>query len=343
MAVRVGTYINKLSDAIDRANYRVVYIALAVLIAAPFIVGHWEASPKPRKITKRLFNAIEECAETGKPVLLINAWRMSSRGENQPQFEVFVEHLMRRRIKFVMISLEPDTAIVGQRLCKRIERYYKDKNGEDWIQYGRDWLMLGYRAIYASGYWLIWIPNIKSSGMVKSFVRDYENKDLTTFPIMRRPGAPPLEKPGEPVDLDALSAEEYKEQWLRLDDFGLVLEVHFTHTIRDLIGLVRLDQDFRDADGKPKIKMGLGTVNMVVNEMLPYFDSDDLAGVLAGVQGASEYSELLRATEEGPSRETVRQRVNPYSLGILFVLFVIILGNLSTLWKRVAQGRGPSG
>ncbi len=344
MSNGVSGVLHRVFDAIDNLNYRIVYPVLAVLLALPFIVGHWESRPRPRKITRGLFDVIEECAETGKPVLLVNAWRMSSRGENQPQFEVLVDHMMRRKVKFIMISLEPDTAVVGRSLCLDIQRYYQEEYGEDYIQYGRDWLDLDFQLIYQGGYWHIWIPNIKADGLVKSFNTDYEKRPLEQFPIMRRPGAPPPEHPGEPVDLETLSAKDYEEQFLRLGDFGLILEVHFTYTIRDLIGLVRLDKDFAGPDGEPTIEMGLGTVNMVANEMLPYFDSGALCGVLAGVQGAAEYSELLRRKYgEGPSSEGVRLRANPYSLGVLCVLAVIVIGNISTLRKKIREWRQARG
>ena len=355
--------IDKVVDRIDRLNYRVVYVALALLLAAPFIIGHWEAKPRPRAITRGLYDTIEDCAESGKPVFLINAWRMSSRGENQPQFEVVVDHMMRRRVKFIMLSFEPDTAVVGRALVQKIEQFYKEEFGEDYIQYGRDWLMLGFRPFYATNGWLAWAPLMKTEGIVGSLKTDYMGKDLWKYPIMARPAA----ALGEADDADeadgadevddieeadgadeaddaeeASDAEEAETvdpaDYLQLDDFGLILEIHFTGTVEMIIGLIRLDEDFRGADGKPKIEVGLGTVNMVVNQMLPYYDTGDLCGVLAGVQGAAGYSELLQdAYGEGPSRKGVTQRANPYSMGVLCVLSVIILGNLCTLWKKLRE------
>ena len=379
--------LRRIVDAIDRVNYRILYVVLAVLLALPSIVGHWETKPIPRRITRGLFDAIEECANTGKPVLLLNAWIMDSRGENQPQFEVLVDHMMRRHVKFIMLSLDPGIALVGRDLCQKAEKYCKAKYGDDFIQYGRDWLMLGYKPVYTAG-WPAWIKDIKTKGLVGTFKTDYSGRDLDTYPIMKRPGAasgeeqPPAElqpdeetesgttgdsgaesaQPSETPEGESGStatedgeaaapesggteteegkAEEGKEQWLELGDFGLIVEVHFVQSIKELIGLVRLSKDFAGPDGKPKIMMGLGTVNMVVNEMLSYFDTGDLSGILAGVQGAVEYSELLQDTYgEGPSREGVKQRANPYSMGVLFVLFLIVVGNLCTLWKKLDERR----
>jgi hypothetical protein len=344
MSASPPSFLHRIFDAIDALNYRVVYAVLALLLAAPFIIGHWSVKWRARQLTKGLYAAVERCGDTGKPVLLINGWIMDSRGENQPQFEVLVDHMMRRHVRFILLSLEPDTAIVGRSICLKTERYYNEKFGKDYVQYGRDWLDLGYQLIYAGGYWTIWIPNLKADGLVKTFMTDYQKRDLTCFPIMRRPGAPPLEQPGTPVDLSTLSPQQYKEQWLRLDDFGLILEVHFTYTIVDLIGLVRLDPDFRGPDGKPKIEMGEATVNMSINELLPYYDSGSLAGILAGYQGAAEYSDLLRRDYGwGPSVEEFHQRNNSYSLGVLWVLALIVIGNISTLRKvlrdrRLARG-----
>jgi len=339
MSASPPSIFHRIFDAIDALNYRVVYAVLAVLLAVPFITGHWEVKWRARPLTKGLYETIERCADTGKPVLLINGWIMDSRGENQPQFEVLVDHMMRRHVKFILLSLDPATAIVGRSICLETERFYKKEFGEDYVQYGRDWLDLGYQLIYQGGGWIIWIPNLKADGLVKKFMTDSDKRDLTLFPIMRRPGAPPLEQPGTPVDLSTLSAKEYKEQWLRLDDFGLILEVHFVYTILDFNGLVRLDPDFRGPDGKPKIELAEGTVNMLLSELLPYYDSGSLAGILAGYQGAAEYSDLLRRNYGwGPSAEGLRQRNNSYSLGVLWVLALIVIGNISTL-RRVLRDR----
>jgi len=374
-----------IAPRVDRLSYRIVYVGLAMLLALPFIVGHWESKPRPRAITRGLYDAIEECGRTGKPVFLLNAWIMDSRGENQPQFEVIVDHLMRQRVKFVMLSFSPDTTLVGRSLCQKIERYYKDRYGEDYIQYGRDWLEIGYRPIYQTNGWLAWVPNMKTKGIVGAFTTDYMGVDLWKYPIMARPqaaleeerakeaaeGKEAPKEAGSPSGTesdggagseqgtgasDAGSTDGAAEggvsegetvdtsKYLQLGDFGLILEVHYVGTVEQLIGLIRLDNELRGPDGKPKIKVGLGTVNMVVNQMLPYYDSGDLSGILAGVQGAVEYSELLQDEYgEGPSREGVRQRANPYSMGVLFVLSVIILGNLSTLWQKISERREARG
>lgn len=361
--------IDRIVDRIDRLNYRVVYIVLALLLAAPFIIGHWESKPRPRGITRGLYKTIEECAESGKPVFLINAWRMSSRGENQPQFEVVVDHMMRRRVKFIMLSVEPDTAVVGRALVQKIEQFYKEEFGEDYIQYGRDWLMLGFRPFWNTGGWLAWAPLMKAEGIVGSLKTDYMGKDLWKYPIMARPAAAlgetgdaeeagdadeadgvdeadGIEEAGDAEEADGVGeggdAEEAPAvgpaDYLQLEDFGLILEIHFTGTVEQIIGLIRLDDELKGPDGKPQIEVGLGTVNMVVNQMLTFYDTGDLCGVLAGVQGAVEYSELLQdAYGEGPSRKGVTQRANPYSMGVLCVLAVIILGNLCTLWKKLRE------
>ena len=147
------------------------------------------------------------------------------------------------------------------------------------------------------------------------------------------------EEGGDTEEAPAADPADY----LQLQDFGLILEIHFTGTVEQIIGLIRSDTELAGADGKPQIEVGLGTVNMVVNQMLTFYDTGDLCGVLAGVQGAAGYSELLYDQYgKGPSREGVKQRANPYSMGVLFVLFVIVVGNLCTLWKKLRE-RGAAG
>lgn len=302
MAERRSAFLDRFFDAVDRLNYRVVYVILFVILAVPFVVGFWQIPERPRVYAEGLYNAIEECAATGKPVFLINAWLMSSKGENQPQFEVILDHMMQRGVKFVMLSLNPVTAIYGHDLCVKYAEHYGRRYGVDWIDFG-------FRDIYSAG-WKIWLDNMETQGLVGSFRTDYHRHDLGDFdslPIMR-------------VDAGA----EQKE--LAIRDFGLILEVSYVGTIPQLIGLIRPKYLKEGVD----IKMGIGTVAMILPQMLPYFDSGDLAGVLGGLKGASEYSALLK---EGPSIPRVRDRMGAYAMALLFVLFAIVLGNVSTVWK----------
>jgi len=307
MAAGPASRLYRVLDAIDRLNFRVVYAVLFVVVIVPLAIGWMPSRNEPREYTKGLYKTIEACAETGKPVLLINGWIMSSKGENQPQFEVIVDHMMKRGVKFVMLSLDPITETKAHEICEKYEQYYGRTYGVDWIDFG-------WRNVYQTG-WKIWLDNIESQGLVESLKNEYGQGDLhdaARFPIMYTGGA------------DAQRA-------LELKDFGLVVEVHYGQTIVQLIGLVRHKYLEQGID----IKMAIATITMVTNEMLPYYDSDDLVGVLGGLKSASEYATLIG---DGPS-SSVHGRMGAYSAAVLFVLFVVVVGNLVALGKRIYERR----
>jgi hypothetical protein len=123
--------------SIDR---RWLYLATAIALAIPFIVGGRIPMPptEPFMVTRRLYEAIESCPPN-KVVLIDSSWDMGSEAENCAQLECVVRHLCRRRVRFVVVSvgvtqLGPEFA---QRVIKKIAK-------EAGCTYGTDWVNLGF-------------------------------------------------------------------------------------------------------------------------------------------------------------------------------------------------------
>ncbi|MGQ9454294.1 MAG: hypothetical protein ACUVRS_08375 [Armatimonadota bacterium] len=125
----------KLQD-IDR---RWLYLALATSCLVPFLVKirlPVYVSPE----TRRLYEAIDKCPPN-KVVLVDSAWDAGSLGENWGQVEVVFDHMLRKGIKFVVISLDI-TPLGPQFADKVISKLVKTKYPHR--KYGVDWVNLGF-------------------------------------------------------------------------------------------------------------------------------------------------------------------------------------------------------
>ncbi len=129
--------------------------------------------------TRRLYEFIERCPPD-KVVLVDSAWDAGSMGENEGQVEVVFEHLLRRRIKFVVISVEI-TPLGPQFADRVIERLVREKFPDR--RYGVDWVNLG----YTRGGWRAMQQIAKDIRLqYRQDTRGYSLDDARHLPLMQR-------------------------------------------------------------------------------------------------------------------------------------------------------------
>ncbi|MCX6362484.1 MAG: hypothetical protein NT029_22045 [Armatimonadetes bacterium] len=134
----------------------IVVIGLIVPISLPLAV-----SPE----ATRFYEAIES-APKDKLVLVSTLWSASTQGENRPQTQVVLKHLMKRHLRFALIAFgDAQATTLAQELAEEQAAIYK-------YEYGKDWINLGYRQDIA--------------GTLKGMVRNI-NETLKTDSVNRRP------------------------------------------------------------------------------------------------------------------------------------------------------------
>ena len=69
-------------------------------------------------------------------VLLAPDWAAGSRGENGPQTEALMRHLMKRHIRFAMVSFDPQGPIISEAMAKRLQDQYGYVEGVNWTNLG---------------------------------------------------------------------------------------------------------------------------------------------------------------------------------------------------------------
>lgn len=155
-------------QAIDR---RIIYLCVAIAIALPFIV-QVKLPVIPTMPSQKFYEAVEKVPK-GKVVLIAADFDTGTEGENGPQVQAVLEHLMIKRIPFVIIGV----AIQGPELVQSYAEKLAKKYG---YKYGVDFVNLG----YLPGGQLALERFCRSVWQTKP--SDYKQRPLTELPLMRK-------------------------------------------------------------------------------------------------------------------------------------------------------------
>ncbi len=126
---------------LNRIDRRILYTLLILAITIPFFYKIRIPVPISRQ-TDQLYSAVE--ALPANSMVLFGAdWSASTRGENRPQSEALVEHLMRKKVRIIILCFDPQAKFLMQAIMEKKgpSHGYKEK---------RDWANFGYRPSQAN-------------------------------------------------------------------------------------------------------------------------------------------------------------------------------------------------
>jgi hypothetical protein len=132
-------------DFLENLDRRIIFLFVALSLSAPLVLNV-TLKPARMKTAQAFFDVVENLPRgDGRIVLVAADWGPGTLAENRPQTELAVEHLMRRRIPFAMISMytlaAPFLRDVPHEVAARLEA---EQPGKRW-EYGKDWINLGFR------------------------------------------------------------------------------------------------------------------------------------------------------------------------------------------------------
>jgi hypothetical protein len=279
----------------------IIYILIISSVAFP-IITKYSFTPSRMKMAEKAFELVEkiDLNEKKSIALFFMDFGPSTKAENEPQSEVILEHLFRKRIPVVLYTQTPQGESflkeIPDRIIKRLKKEYPEKS---W-KYGEDWVNLGYqpgKSLFVQGL-------AKSKDLPKYFGKDVFGKVVSRLPIM--------------------------EGIKTIHDVSLVAE--FT----GLVGLLDTYIQFLQTTSyTPPILHGCTSIT--IPEAYIFLDSGQLRGLLEGLSGAAWYSEQLKL--KFPKREPDTALVTNTALGIaqLTLLLLIIAGNLMPLKNLVSS------
>ena len=281
----------------------IIYLALLGVLAVPFFVP-WSLPSFRSPETEGLFEFIENRDPTDGVILLMSDWGPGTKGENEPQFRAVVRHLLRKKARFVVMTVMSDP--VGMYYAHDIVRDLAETHA-DGFRYGTDWVNLGMKTKGERGGDSV-VPLFQAFAHdVHAFApTDIEGRSVADFPIM--------------------------QSLKTIADVDLVIEISAGELeALDWMGAIQPQH--------PHLALGLGTMSIVATKMLPYFKSGQMVGLLDGSRGADEYIQILREGRDIEPED--ERRKNGLTAARVFVIFLIVIGN-GVEWRRrrreVARG-----
>lgn len=116
---------------IDR---RWLYLILFVNIVT-FLLASIQMKAPITPPVQKFYDEIEKL-QPGDLVMISSNWSASTIAENQPQLEAVLTHLMRKQVRFTIISIEAQSRDISYRLAERVTADKGYQYGEQWAHFG---------------------------------------------------------------------------------------------------------------------------------------------------------------------------------------------------------------
>ena len=282
---------------------RLIYLLMILAVGLPIVFG---ISQKPSRLVsaERMYDVVEQVrVQPGEVAMVWFDFGPNTIAENEPQAQVLIEHLFRRRIPVVLLSqyqqAERFLTKIPNEVAQRLEA---EMPGQQW-RYGEAWVNAGFRPGGA-----IFIQSMVNAADVSKFL----GRDVNGMPISHYP---------------AFSA------------IGGVERVKLVGEITGLVGVFdNIIQFFQKNEYRPTIVHGCTSIT--IPEAYIFLDSGQLKGLLEGIAGAAWYSEVLK--EHFPHSENKELLVTNTALSAAHIVLIllIVLGNVVPLFERRSVNHG---
>ena len=155
---------------LQNVDRRFLYALILFVVGVPFFLKlKLPVSVSPS--TESLYQAIEQL-QPNDFVLLSMDWGAGTRGENRPQSIILLNHIMRKKLRFAILSFEPQSKTIAQAMTEEIAKTYH-------YVYGQNWVNFGYRADqdnYLKGFVL---------DITHTIVSDINGTPIESMPVMK--------------------------------------------------------------------------------------------------------------------------------------------------------------
>ena len=291
---------SRLELFLQNIDRRIIYLIVAVSLSIPLIL-ETSLRPAPMRSAQDYFNTVESIAVERKQLILVALdWQPSTKAENGSQTEATLEHLMRRRLPFAVITLSPFAAPLLEAYPRAVIEKMKNEDPAFAWDYGTHWVNLGYQPNAG-----VLIQNIaRSNDLSKTLKTDANGTPLEHLAIM--------------------------------DGIKTIRDIPVFIQLTSLVGTLNTWLQFlQTVDYRPKFLHGCTSIT--IPEAYIYYSSKQLMGLHEGLAGAAAYEEIL--SEKYPQRTIGSALKLNTSLAIaqLSIVGLIILGNtgyLLNLWRR---------
>lgn len=124
---------------LQNLDRRVLYALLVAVLVLPMVVPIRQpvhVFPRTQALYDFIESAPEDETRKDKIVLLLADWGGGSKGENWPQTEAVIEHMLRRGVKFAIMGVDPVGVALAHQMAQKHSRRYGRTYGRDWVNFG---------------------------------------------------------------------------------------------------------------------------------------------------------------------------------------------------------------
>lgn len=293
---------NRFIEYFSTIDRRVIYLFVALSLSLP-IFFNLSLPPAKMETATSFYSEVNKLSgDSHKMVLIASDWGPGTQAENKPQTMLAIEHLMRKRVPFAMISITPYAAPFLENMPRDVAKKLSKENPQERWVYGKDWVNFGYRP----GVYIMIQGLAKATDFYEVLKTDAAGTPLEDIPMMAKVRT--------------------------IKDIAMLME--FTGLVGAFNSWV---QFFQSEDYKPPFVHGCTSIT--IPEAYIYYVSKQIVGLHEGAAGAAWYEKLL--TDSYPNREQgIALSINT-SLAIahLMIIGFLILGNIGFLFSRFSEER----
>lgn len=299
--MKVGSIFNFL-DHIDR---RIIYLFVLIALALPIIYGG-SLRPAEMKSAELFFKAIEDLKyKAGDFVLIASDWGPNTLAENQPQTQIAIEHLMRKRIPFALITNLAYATPFLEKLPREIAKSLSEEYPSQKWMYGRDWVNLGYR------------PGALT--MIEGIAKSKNLTELWQTDAF-----------GTPLDQLPFFSNSTSTNAVTIRNIPMLME--FT----GLTNVFNYWLQFFFVEGHSPLYLH-GCTSITIPEAKNYLAAKQIVGLHEGVAGAAWHEYLLAGRFPGRKMQFALPINTGLSYAHLVIIGLIILGNLGMFLGWLTQ------
>jgi hypothetical protein len=282
-----------------RFIYFLILISLSIPLLSDFVLP-----PAEMKTAEDSYSVIESLQPAPNKLVLVSLdWGPSTSAENAPQTQTLLEHLMRKRIPFAVITTYAYAAPFLESVPLAVaNKLLQEEPNQRW-EYGKDWVNLGFQPGGA-----IVVQSIAKASDLKEVLKtDAKGTELSEIPCMK--------------------------------DIKTIRDIALLAQITGLVGTFNTWIQFFQAEGyRPDVIHGCTSIT--IPEAYIYYVTGQIRGLYEGVAGAAWYDSLL--SKRYPNRvPTEAPKINTsLATAHLVILGLIIVGNIQSLYERLRRKNG---
>ncbi len=125
----------KIWQRLQTIDRRVIYAVLILFILIPLFNPKFNLPIIPSKQSQDFYDTVAQVPDGGM-VLVDGWWSPGSRGENQWQTQAVLLHLMKRHLRFAILSFDPQNNTIVQNMVNTLAPKYAYVEGRDYVNFG---------------------------------------------------------------------------------------------------------------------------------------------------------------------------------------------------------------